>query len=223
VLHTSFVFVNVEPLIGDLFRELLPDVKVIDLVDSDLLATVQRAGSISPSVVRRMCYLAQAAEDGDADVIFSVCSSLGPAIDVARRLVRVPIVKIDDPMAREAVTRGRRVGVLATVPSTLPPTTQLIATHAHEIGREVTITPRLCEGAFAALTDGDRERHDTMVSKGAHELATAVDLIVLAQASMARLAPRLAEETGMPVLASPRTGVQEVARVLSEQIVAQHE
>jgi Asp/Glu/hydantoin racemase len=215
MLHTSFVFVTVEPMIKDLFRELLPDVKVVDFVDSDVLATVQREGTVSANSVRRMCHLAEAAEDAGVDLIFSACSSLGPAIDVARRLVRVPIVKVDDAMARDAVARGTRIGVLATVPSTLGPTADLLRAHAADAGRTITITPRLCEGAFAILMGGDREQHDAMVSEGARTLATEVDLTVLAQASMARLAPRLADETGMEVLASPRTGIEEVARMLA--------
>ena len=217
MLHTSFVFVNVEPMIRELLAELLPDARVIDFVDGDVLATVQREGEVSPSSVRRMCHLAEAAEDAGAQVIFSACSSLGPAIDVARRLVHVPIVKIDDAMAREAVRRASRIGVLATVPSTLGPTADLLKAHAAEAGRTITLVPHLCEGAFQILMAGDRERHDAMVSEGARALATDVDLIVLAQASMARLAPRLAEETGMGVLSSPRMGVNELARVLAER------
>jgi Asp/Glu/hydantoin racemase len=220
MLHTSFVFVNVEPLIKDLFQELLPDVKLVDFVDSDVLATVQREGEVSPASVRRICRLAEAAEAARADVIFSACSSLGPAIDVARRMVDVPIVKIDDAMARVAVEGGGRVGVLATVPSTLGPTTDLIRAAAKEAGQEVEVVPRVCEGAFAVLMSGDRERHDAMVGEGASALARDVDRIVLAQASMARLAPRLAEETGVPVLASPRLGIEDVARVLATRVGA---
>ena len=167
MLHTSFVFVNVEPMIGELLRELLPHTRVIDFVDGDVLATVQREGEVSPSSVRRMCHLAEAAEDAGAEVIFSACSSLGPAIDVARRLVHVPIVKIDDAMAREAVRRATRIGVLATVPSTLGPTADLIRTHAAEAGKPITLFPHLCEGAFRILMPGDRDRHDAMVSEGA--------------------------------------------------------
>jgi Asp/Glu/hydantoin racemase len=217
MLHTSFVFITVEPMIKDLFRELLPDVMVLDFVDSDVLATVQREGSVSPSSVRRMCHLALAAEDAGVDVIFSACSSLGPALDVARRLVHVPVVKIDDAMARAAVSRATRIGVLATVPSTLAPTADLLRAHAAAADRQVVITPHLCEGAFDILMAGDRDRHDQMVIDGARALAADVELIVLAQGSMARLAPRLAEQTGMDVLASPRMGIQEVARVLAEQ------
>lgn len=217
MLHTSFVFVTVEPMIRDLFRELIPDVKVVDFVDSDVLATVQREGTVSPSSVRRMCHLAEAAEDAGVDLIFSACSSLGPSMDVARRLVHVPVVKIDDAMAREAAGKATRIGVLATVPSTLGPTSDLVRAHAAELGRSVTILEHLCEGAFDILMSGNKERHDAMVVEGARELAREVELIVLAQASMARLAPRLADETGIEVLSSPRLGIQEVARLLDER------
>lgn len=220
MLHTSLVFVTVEPTIKDLFRELLPEVGLIDFVDSDVLATVQREGKVSAASVRRMCHLAQAAEDAGVQVIFSACSSLGPALDVVRRIARVPVVKIDDAMAREAVGKARRIGVVATVPSTLGPTTQLVRDAATAAGRTVQVTQRLCEGAFGILMAGDRIRHDDMVSEGARELARDVDLLVLAQASMARLAPRLAEETHVEVLTSPRSGVESVAALLRDMNAA---
>lgn len=69
VLHTSFVFVTVEPVITDLITE---------------LATVVRDQGISASSEARMVHLAQAAEAAGADVIFSACSSLGPTLDAAR-------------------------------------------------------------------------------------------------------------------------------------------
>jgi len=220
MLHTSLVFVTVEPMIKDLFRELLPRTRVIDFVDGGVLATVQREGTVSPASVRRMCHLALAAEEAGVDAIFSACSSLGPALDVARRLTSLPVVKIDDAMTLEAVQSATSIGVLATVPSTLGPTGDLLREKAATLGRAVEITPRLCEGAFAILMDGDRERHDAMVSEGARELAGGVELIVLAQASMARLAPRLADETGRPVLSSPRSGVMDVARLLASRGIA---
>lgn len=211
VLHTSFVFVTVEPAINDLLAELLPDAEVLHFVDSDVLAQVGREGGISDASTSRMVHLAQAAEAAGADIIFNACSSLGPTMDVARGVVSTPIVKIDDAMALEAATTGRNIGVLATVPTTLGPTSDLISAKAAENGRDVTIHQRLTEGAFKVLMDGDRETHDSMVSSEAAELAKDVDVIVLAQASMARLAPRLAAETGLPVLASPRLGVTDLA------------
>jgi Asp/Glu/hydantoin racemase len=216
VLHTSFVFVNVEPVINDLLRELLPDAKVIHFVDSDVLAQVVSEGGISEQSTQRMVHLAEAAEAADADIIFNACSSLGPTMDVARTKIHVPILKIDDAMALRAATSATEIGVLATVPTTLDPTSDLVLAKAAEAGRTVHVHQQLAQGAFDVLMSGDRARHDEMVSAAAAELAKSVELIVLAQASMTPLATRLAEETGLPVLSSPRLGVE----LLAEQVKA---
>jgi len=50
-----------------------------------------------------------------------------------------------------------------------------------------------------------------MVIKQAKDLAEDVDMIVLAQASMSRLAEVLEEETKTTVLSSPRIGVDYLA------------
>ncbi|MFC9335970.1 aspartate/glutamate racemase family protein [Arthrobacter sp. NPDC057009] len=216
ILHTSFVFVSVEPVINNLIAELIPDAEVMHFVDSDVLATVQRENGISRKSEERMTHLAQAAEAAGADIIFSACSSLGPALDVAARNVQTPVVKIDEAMALQAATDGNRVGVLATVPTTLGPTSDLIQAKADELGRSIAIEQRLCEGAFAVLMSGDREKHDSMIIEQATDLAQKVDLIVLAQASMNRLAPVLQEKTGLTVLSSPRLGVDYLAKRVAE-------
>lgn len=210
VLHTSFVFTNVEPVFKDLFKELIPDVEVIDFVDSHILADVRKVGSVHESHVSRMVHMAQAAEAAGADIIFSACSSLGPSMDVARKVVNVPIIKIDDAMTRRAVEMGSTIGVMATVPTTLPPTVDLIQQWAAGDGKPVVVKQFLCEGAFDVLMGGNREKHDQMVLDGALQLAPQVDLIVLAQASMSRLAPMLSEKTGKVVLSSPRLAAEYV-------------
>ena len=216
ILHTSFVFVSVEPVINDLITELIPDAEVVHFVDSDVLATVVREQGISSNSEVRMTHLAQAAEAAGADIIFSACSSLGPALDVAARSVRTPVVKIDEAMAARAAREGTYIGVLATVPTTLGPTSDLIQAKADEIGRKVTLEQRLCEGAFSVLMSGDREKHDAMIIEQAMDLAEKVDLIVLAQASMSRLAGVLQEKTKVTVLSSPRIGVDYLARRVAE-------
>lgn len=212
ILHTSFVFVSVEPMINDLIAELIPDAEVLHFVDSDVLSTVVREQGISPSSEARMSHLAQAAEAAGADIIFSACSSLGPAVDVAARGVDTPVLKIDEAMAMRAAREGERIGVLATVPTTLDPTSDLIQAKADEVGRQISIEQRLCDGAFDVLMSGDREKHDALVVEQAVDLAKNVDMIVLAQASMSRLADVLQEKTKIPVLSSPRMGVDYLAQ-----------
>lgn len=216
ILHTSFVFVTVDPVFRELFAELMPDVELIDFVDSDVLASVRKDGGITPSSTERMRHMALAAEAAGVDLIFSACSSLGPALDEARRSVHIPVVKVDEAMAELAVLAGSRIGVLATVPTTLRPTSELVRAAAARLGREVETTEHLCEGAFDLLMGGDRPAHDAEVLRGAQDLARTCDVVVLSQASMARLAGPLSERIGKPVLASPRTGVEDVRRQLQE-------
>ena len=154
ILHTSFVFVSVEPVINNLIEELIPDAEVIHFVDSDVLATVVREQGISPKSEERMTHLAQAAEAAGADIIFSACSSLGPALDVAARHVTTPVVKIDEAMAIRAAAEGTRIGVLATVPTTLGPTSDLIQSKADEMGRA---SPSSSDCARAPSTCSCRE------------------------------------------------------------------
>jgi Asp/Glu/hydantoin racemase len=216
VLHTSFVFVTVEPVITDLIAELVPGAEILHFVDSDVLATVVRENGISERSEQRMVHLAEAAEAAGADVIFSACSSLGPTLDAAQRAVGVPVVKIDQAMAVLAA-RADRIGILATVPTTLGPTGDLIAAAAAEEGRTPLIVKQLCAGAFDVLMAGNREKHDQMIVDQAQQLANEVDVIVLAQASMNRLASRLEEQTGLAVLTSPRSGVENLARIVRER------
>ncbi|MGQ9553535.1 MAG: aspartate/glutamate racemase family protein [Anaerolineae bacterium] len=216
VLHTSFVFINVETMMNDLFKEILKDTEVIHFVDSSLLAQVMAAGKVTDESVRRMTWLAKAAEESGADLILSACSSLGPAVDVARHLVKTPIIKIDDAMAQAAAEKANKVGVLATVPTTLAPTAELIREKAEGLGKPIEVSPKLCEGAFERLMAGQRESHDEMVLAGARELAPRVELIALAQASMTRLAPKLSQETGLPVLSSPRLGIEYITHLLEQ-------
>ena len=216
ILHTSFVFVSVEPVINNLIAELIPDAEIMHFVDSDVLATVVREQGISAQSEARMTHLAQAAEAAGADIIFSACSSLGPALNIAARNVGTPVVKVDEAMATLAASTGKRIGVLATVPTTLGPTSDLIQAKADELGNEIAIEQKLCAGAFDVLMAGDRPAHDAMVIEQAMELAKNVDLIVLAQASMSRLVDVLAEKTGLEVLSSPRIGVEYLAQRVRE-------
>lgn len=214
LLHTSFVFIQRERLLFDIFAELLPDVELTNIVDDGMLRDVIKLGMIPPEIIKRMCHYVLAADEMGVDAIFNTCSSLGPAIDTARHLVSIPIVKIDDGMAELAANTGNRIGILATVPTTLPPTSALIQEKALKTGRRVETQEALSKGAFDLLMSNQIEQHDDMVTQTARELSGWADLLVLAQCSMARLAPRLEAEVGLTVLSSPRLGVTHLKKIL---------
>jgi len=214
ILHTSLVFIQKETMLYDIMAELLPDVEITNIIDDKMLSIVMAKGSIPPEVNRRMCFYALAAESMGVDAIFSVCSSLGPAADVAKELVTVPLVKIDEGMTEKAAKEGNRITVMATVPTTIKPAVNLINGYSAEFGRKVEIRESLSKGAFELLMSGEKDKHDAMVLASAKEAAKWSDMLVLAQASMTRLAPKLSEETGLTVLSSPRLGVQKLKTVL---------
>ena len=118
-------------------------------------------------------------------------------------------------MADRAVATAQRIGVIATLPTTLEPTADLLRRRAAVAGKEIELTTRLCEGAFDALMSGDAATHDAMVGAALRELSTQVDVIALAQASMARVVDGLSEaERRVPILASPPLAVDYLATVL---------
>lgn len=156
----------------------------------------------------------QAGFDAGADAVLNTSSSVGEVVDLARPLFDLPILKIDRPMAEMAVRTAKSIGVLATLPTTLAPTVRLIRSEAEKAGKEVQIVEGLAAGAFEALMAGHAERHDILLRETAQRTAEKVDLIVLAQGSMAHMERPLADLTGRTVLSSPRLGVLAVKKLL---------
>jgi Asp/Glu/hydantoin racemase len=127
----------------------------------------------------------------------------------------VPVLRVDRPLAEEAVAAGRRVGVIATLRTTLEPTADLVARCAAETGRAIELTARLCDGAFEALMSGNAARHDELVLAALEKLSAQVDVIVLAQASMARVVSTIPlDERRVPILASPPLAIERIARLI---------
>ncbi|RDJ97908.1 aspartate/glutamate racemase family protein [Paraburkholderia lacunae] len=210
VVHTGLV--SVQP-IKEQISELIPDARVINIVDDSLLNDVLAAGHVTPEVASRIHSYMSNAQAMRVEIILNACSSVGEAVDSVRNLVSTPIVKIDEAMAAEACAIGSRIGVIATVPTTLEPTVRLVKKKAGELRRAVEVTERIAEGAFEGLLRGDGARHDEIVKSAISTLAEQVDVIVLAQVSMARLVPQL-EGVRVPVLSSPRSGVAALKRAL---------
>ena len=212
LIHTSATLV---PMFAKLCEEKLRNVDVFNIADDSLIKEVIAHGEITPSVSRRVVGHVAAAEAAGADFVLVTCSSIGPAVEVAAKMVDIPVLRVDQPMADRAVQLGPRIGVTATLPTTLAPTADLIERRAAACGRPIQIHSRLCAGAFEALMEGDSARHDAMVAAALQELATEVDVIVLAQASMARVADGLDENARrIPILASPAIAIEHLATLL---------
>lgn len=211
-------FVHTVVALADRFKqemaEFLPDVRAFHIVDESLINDVLESGELTSSIIRRLSAHVVLAREGGANLIMVTCSSTSPAVDVARKLVDVPVLKIDDPMAEKAVEMAESIGVLATVKTTLIPSTELIKSKAKIKDKSVRIESILCEKAFDLLLQGDREGHDRLVKDAALELAKKIEVLVLAQASMSHLAAEIERASKTPVLTSPKLAMEAIGRLL---------
>jgi Asp/Glu/hydantoin racemase len=204
-IHTSHVLI---PLFSQLSREILPDVEIFHMSDESLIRNTIAAGGLTRSTTRRVTAMIGLARDGGADAVIVTCSSIGPAIPVARQQFDFPILRIDEAMAEAAVRIGGRIGVAATLRTTLDPTVALLQQSADAAGKNVEILTEVCEGAFEAVLAGDTARHDSLVLAALRDLRARVDVVVLAQASMVRVLSGMDLTEGAPVLSSPESALR---------------
>ncbi|SDI09721.1 aspartate/glutamate racemase family protein [Propionivibrio dicarboxylicus] len=217
VLQTSFA--KREDTIAYL-EEHLPGITVDFITDSSLLPEIRKAGKPTQPVIRRMTLYAMAAEAMGADLILNSCSTVGEVADIYAQLVSVPVVKIDDPMAREAAALGDNIALIATLPTTLGPSRRAIQRYGQEQGRDIKFTEYLDQPAWEALAAGDSKRHNAILIESIRRLdAAGFDAIVMAQVSMRALLPDL-REVRTPVLCSFYSGLDRVIDTVKQMCKA---
>ena len=199
-------FVHTGVAIADMFKpmiaERLPGISTFHIVDDSLIQDLLQEEKFTPSILKRLCNQVELAEEAGAEMIMVTCSSIAPGVDVARKMVNVPVMKVDEPMAEKAVSLSDNIGVMATAKTTMAPSVNLIKEKA-EAKKQVTIHQTLSSEAFDCFLRGDMQTHDRIVKDAAKELKDKVGVIVLAQASMGHLAEDIQDITGVPVLKSP--------------------
>jgi Asp/Glu/hydantoin racemase len=207
--------------LSDLLKEALPEYGLINLLDDALIGECREAGQVTLAVRRRLIAYYQTLADNGADLILNTCSSIGEVVYEARPFVPVPIVRIDDAMTKEAASTYRRIGVIATLSTTLDPTLALVNRWAEKRGKKVTAVQGLATGAFDALCAGNGAKHDELILETARRIAPDCDAILLAQASMARMEEPLSAALEKPVFSSPRPAIEMVKRILAGEVVEQ--
>ena len=212
LLHTSPMLT---PLFGTLCAQWMPETRIFHMVDESLIKNTIETGHLQNTTIRRLIGMIGSGFEAGADAVLVTCSSIGPGVDVAQKIFDRPVIRVDEAMAAKAVGFGTRIGVVATLRTTLDPTTALVHRKAAEAGRQIEITDCLCDGAFEAVIAGDTATHDRIVAYALTNEMRGVDAIVLAQASMARVAGALAPgSVSAPILSSPELGVKHVRDVL---------
>jgi Asp/Glu/hydantoin racemase len=215
MLTKSLGLVHTVPKLCDVFAELaselLPGTKTTVVVDELLLRDTIQRGEVATETRTRLASHVEWLAGSGVDAVLVTCSSIGAVTDGLNERAPVPVVRVDRAMAQAAVRAGRRVGVIATLEATLVPTAQLVAREAAAAGADVEVLTAVCAGAFEALQAGDVDCHDEIVRRELGSLLDEVDVVVLAQASTARILAQLATVPRVPVLSSPRLAVEQLA------------
>jgi Asp/Glu/hydantoin racemase len=207
VIHT-FLY-SVEDLKKQ-FAQKVPEVEMVNIVDDSLLTEALENKGITANIIRKICAYAVEAEQMGCKCILNQCSSVGEASEAAQKLIKIPYLKIDQPMAREAVRLGKNIAVIATAISTVGPSTRLVESEGKKAGKEVHVSGCFAEGAYdVLLKENNREKHNQIVVATIEKAAQTHDVIVLAQGSMYHLMPLLGH-IKVPVLTSLESGVEQI-------------
>lgn len=216
LIYTSTTPELIELVEREVKNNIGEDATILSYQDSAILNEVREAGYVTPAAGAKLIAMYTEAIKEGADAILNICSSVGEVADsmqTAAAYLGVPIVRIDEEMCREAVRRGTRIGILATLPTTLAPTRNTVLRVARELGRQVEIVEGLVDNAFGLDANSFRKR----LLDQASQIKDLVDVIVLAQGSMAYVEEYLCKELGILTLSSPRFGAMELKKALDKK------
>lgn len=198
-----------ETTFAALVAELDAAASVVTVVDAALLADARVGGPDDPQlradVRRRLTELA----DAGCQRVVCTCSTIGAVAEDAGRDLGLAVSRVDRPMAEAAVAIGGRIVVLATVESTIGPTSALLVAVASAAGVDVDLRAELVAGAWEHFEAGELPSYHRSIADEIERAAGRCDVVVLAQASMAPAAD-LAVGVDVPVLTSSRLAVEQL-------------
>ena len=219
LVYTSTTPELIELVEKEVRKNLGEEAELLSYQDASVLTLTRDAGYVTKEAAAKLTAMyMQAVLDG-ADAILNICSSVGEVADAAQAMagyIGVPIVRVDEEMCRDAVRmamrQNGRIGVLATLSTTLTPTKNTIHRVARELGVHVTLVDGLID-AFGA----DQDKFKRLMVEKSGEIAADVDVILLCQGSMAYCEELLSETYHMPVVSSPRYGAVELKKALQKK------
>ncbi len=201
-LHTSAVHIKT---FDDLLRKHNTDIELVHLVNEDLLEYHQKLGFVDDKLQTKIeLEIAKLAKDSNA--ILCTCSSIAQAAVGLAPKYNLPILRIDKPMAVKAISLGKRIVVLAALESTLETSLEIVKTTIKENNSDSQVIAKLCQGAWQYFEADDYNKYYQTIADCIDNLAKNADVIVLAQASMAKAKEFC--KADIPVLSSPELALQ---------------
>jgi Asp/Glu/hydantoin racemase len=183
----------------------LPAARVWNILDDRLLQDAGDAGGVTPELAERMKRLIRHAVTEGADGVLLTCSMYGPVAHQIAAELHIPVFAPDDAAFHATIEGGYgTVLLLSSAAGPLADSEARLAAAAVDAGITLHIVGAVAEGASRATSAGDLEGLVAALHAAVQESSAEPDAILLGQYSIAPAADRLAELTGVPVLAGPQ-------------------
>ena len=203
----------ISPATSGLTRQ-FPEATAWNILDDRLLKDADAQGGVTPPLEERMGRLIEHALLEGADAVLLTCSLYGP---VARAHVGsgAPVIAADDAAFDTVISGGfPRVLMLASFDAALEDGRRRFVQAAADAGTSPEVTGTVAAGAFDAALTGDDETVLAALDEACRPFVGQVDVVLLAQYSLASVAEQLSQRLGVPVVAGPDSA----ARALRSRI-----
>jgi hypothetical protein len=196
------------------FREGFPEAQILHLLDETLIEDFRREGGLSPHSRRKALQMALTAQEAGVDGILVTCSTLSPSVDDLRPFLKIPVVKIDEPVIEEVVRKAEVIGLLATAETVLKSVEPLVTKKAQNIGRKISVR-RFIRGDVWPLLQKDPTGFYRAIGEAATEAAQECQAVILTQVSIAPGREFAEKKERSKIYAPPTHAVQALRRILS--------
>ena len=192
-----------------------PDAQLWNLLDDRLVVDADAAGGLTRSLRDRMTTLITYAIEGGADAVQLSCSMYGPvAVEVAGTQA-VTVLASDQAMFDHVASlRPQSVGVIGSLQSATSDSAERLAAALSSQGLDVRIETAVADGAAQAANAGNGDLLAELVATTAQTLGQSVELIVLAQYSLAPTLDVVQVVSPVPVLSPPHLAASTLAKIL---------
>ena len=223
-MHTVTLVHAVVPAMApmqDALARAIPELRVRHLLDEGLSTEAERRGGVDRACVERMLTLLGLAVEAQTDAVLLTCTAYSTMLPEAReRFPGTPFYAVDQVMVERAVARATRIGVLATFPAGLEQQRELLTWEAAKQARTIEIVPSLYPDAMRALGAGDAAEHDRIVLEALPALMEKTELVLLAQASMARVLDAVPAPYRDRVMSSPALAAEALRETFASRPAA---
>lgn len=209
-LHTSAVHIATFDGLRD---RIAPHLQLRHIVREDLLRLALAQGGITADVEAATLDALRGAIAPGAKILICTCSTLGPVAETLDPDAAIPVMRIDRPMADQAVLQAKHIAVCGALSTALTATLALVWSSAEYMDRRITVTDHLFASAWKFFERGDMAGYHREVARGLRGAAVTADLILLAQASMEGALAHCGD-LGVPVWSSPETGFRAAMALL---------